>query len=522
VSVRSDELLRFVISPVRSELRQIESRIEDSASRVRQSYATRLRHRTLSTEIEHRNLEQHSLQEQVDALRATLTDLSEEDRALLDQGKSYEDAEVVIDSWLSDLRAVREGATDLQQSVASNLGSATAAPTAPHGDILRAASDEFQAIMQDAHTLLGQIIARAAAPQESLEEGGAGRPMPWARWKADVASFRAAYAAAVQRSSAQKERIEQLQEIEKRLSAHIRETSRLQEELRGLHAADAHYDEQRRAWLQAVGEFDDVLDAQCRTLTENAGGAIRASVRRFTDASGFVERLRDSLGGSNIRRDKLEALGEAITAAKDPGQRWSEIVGDLEKLADFDLERDGVDRRPETPVLSGSGLIGGDLNRIGARLSSDDWLGLSLVVIRSKPAFEYRYREGDYIDFEKASPGQQATALLKSLLNQSGPPLIIDQPEEDLDNPVMPEIVEHLWKAKAHRQIMFASHNANLVVNGDAELVAWCDYRKAGDQSLGKIAGEGAIDVPHVRDAIKRVMEGGEAAFRLRKEKYGF
>jgi hypothetical protein len=60
VSVRSDELLRFVISPVRSELRQIESRIEDSASRVRQSYATRLRHRTLSTEIEHRNLEQHS------------------------------------------------------------------------------------------------------------------------------------------------------------------------------------------------------------------------------------------------------------------------------------------------------------------------------------------------------------------------------------------------------------------------------------------------------------------------------
>ena len=59
-------------------------------------------------------------------------------------------------------------------------------------------------------------------------------------------------------------------------------------------------------------------------------------------------------------------------------------------------------------------------------------------------------------------------------------------------------------------------------MNGDAELVAWFDYRMTSDQSRGMIAGEGAIDVPMVLDAIKRIMEGGEAAFNLRKEKYGF
>ena len=136
--------------------------------------------------------------------------------------------------------------------------------------------------------------------------------------------------------------------------------------------------------------------------------------------------------------------------------------------------------------------------------------------------FEYQAREQEYIPFRNASAGQQATALLKTLLNQAGPPLIIDQPEEDLDNPVMLEIVERVWEAKQKRQLVFASHNANLVVNGDAELVAWCDYRTAGDQSRGTIAGEGAIDVDNVRDAIKRIMEGGEAACNLRKEKYGF
>ena len=86
----------------------------------------------------------------------------------------------------------------------------------------------------------------------------------------------------------------------------------------------------------------------------------------------------------------------------------------------------------------------------------------------------------------------------------------------------MLEVVEQVWRAKQKRQIIFASHNANLVVNGDAELVAWCDHRTAGDQSRGTIAGEGAIDMPAAREAIKRIMEGGEAAFNLRKEKYGF
>ena len=70
VSVRKNELTRFVISPVRSRLRQIQSRIDDAASRVRQSYATRLRQRTLLAEIERRNLEQRSLQEQADTLAA--------------------------------------------------------------------------------------------------------------------------------------------------------------------------------------------------------------------------------------------------------------------------------------------------------------------------------------------------------------------------------------------------------------------------------------------------------------------
>jgi type III restriction enzyme len=69
---------------------------------------------------------------------------------------------------------------------------------------------------------------------------------------------------------------------------------------------------------------------------------------------------------------------------------------------------------------------------------------------------------------------------------------------------------------------MFTSHDANLVVKGEAELVLHCDYLPQADRSKGRIAVQGPLDCPHVCDAIKNVMQVGERAFRLRQEKYGF
>ena len=128
----------------------------------------------------------------------------------------------------------------------------------------------------------------------------------------------------------------------------------------------------------------------------------------------------------------------------------------------------------------------------------------------------------EYIAFADASAGQQATALLTVLLNQAGGPLIIDQPEDDVDSKMISDIVQLIWKAKTERQLLFASHNANFVVNGDAELVICCDYVRSGDQTGGRIKTVGAIDTRDVRDDITAVTEGGEKAFKLRKEKYGF
>lgn len=523
VSVRLDELLRFITAPIRETLDGIEQRLSDSAERIKGTYATVRRQRALVRTLEERQLAEVSLTQQGEVLRAGLSGLSEGDRAILDRGPIFSSADQAVESWREGVNTFQEGAEHLHRTAASLLDGAEAPPAEPEGETLQQAFDEYRTVLSDATVALEALIKRSEAIVSDAEPSDESNP--WQRWGNKRKEFKEAYDAAVQRSSAHRQQMEQLQTVEQQHQAHVRETTRVREELRSLSAADMAHQTERKTWGNLQDERNESLDKQCAKLTADSGGAIRASVQRYADSTNFVETLKQAIAGSRVPGNKIESLGSSISNADTPDEarsRWMGVLADLEKLAEFEEERDGTDKRPDTPTLSRAGLTDANLDGIGRRLSADDWLTLSLTPIRAQPVFEFRAREQEYIPFRNASAGQQATALLKTLLNQSGPPLIIDQPEEDLDNPVMLEIVARVWEAKQKRQLIFASHNANLVVNGDAELVAWCDYRTAGDQSRGTIAGEGAIDVDRVRDAIKRIMEGGEAAFNLRKEKYGF
>tara|TARA_R110002020_G_scaffold312439_3_gene527901 strand:+ start:1777 stop:2298 length:522 start_codon:yes stop_codon:yes gene_type:complete len=139
--------------------------------------------------------------------------------------------------------------------------------------------------------------------------------------------------------------------------------------------------------------------------------------------------------------------------------------------------------------------------KIQSKISTDDWLQLTATELEFNPEFFYTTNNelGDEIPFRDASAGQQATALLTVLLNQPVIPLLIDQPEDDIDNRAIDSIIRNIWNAKKKRQLVFTIHHANLVVNGDAELVICCDYRDASSQTSGVIRAEGAIEAKEIR-----------------------
>ena len=130
---------------------------------------------------------------------------------------------------------------------------------------------------------------------------------------------------------------------------------------------------------------------------------------------------------------------------------------------------------------------------------------------------EYRRGRGagDFVSIEQGSPGQKSAAILAFILSYGVEPIILDQPEDDLDNHLIYDlIVQQIRENKRKRQVIVATHNPNIVVNGDAEMVVVLDHR--GGQCRLIEQGTGCLQERDVRDEICRVMEGGRQAFEQR------
>jgi len=127
----------------------------------------------------------------------------------------------------------------------------------------------------------------------------------------------------------------------------------------------------------------------------------------------------------------------------------------------------------------------------------------------------------DGVDIRKLSPGTRGIVLLLLYLaldDADDRPLIIDQPEENLDpKSVFDELVSLFMRAKAKRQVIMVTHNANLVINTDADqiIIAGAGPHPAGGLPLISYVGGGLEDA-NIREAVCNILEGGEEAFRER------
>ena len=117
------------------------------------------------------------------------------------------------------------------------------------------------------------------------------------------------------------------------------------------------------------------------------------------------------------------------------------------------------------------------------------------------------------------SEGQRNTVLLNLILARGEGPIVIDQPEDELDSSfIYQTLVRDLRAAKSKRQLIVATHNANLPVNADAEQI----YALEAREGRGKRRAQGGLDQKGVAEAVLDIMEGSEQAFKKRSEKYHF
>jgi ABC-type lipoprotein export system ATPase subunit len=136
-------------------------------------------------------------------------------------------------------------------------------------------------------------------------------------------------------------------------------------------------------------------------------------------------------------------------------------------------------------------------------------------------AYSIRY---DGVDVEQLSPGTRGIVLLLLYLaidKNDDRPLIIDQPEENLDpKSIHDELVHHFRSAKRRRQIIVVTHNANIVVNADADQVIVAECGPRSDGQLPDISyTSGGLENPSIRKHVCDILEGGVEAFRERAKR---
>lgn len=518
VGVKTEELKRFIEQPISNKLEDVKFQLSETFAKLKSSYAQLIRKKEIELEIENFNLESKSLNNQADNIRKSLKGLSPKDQELINWRPKFEREESIISTSQNGLKLFENKTDDIIQLLNGYPESFGEVEDLVNKDLINSISEEVGIKFSEIKIKIKEL--KAIFSTESFSKLNTYID----EWKRKKQKFDLAYESAKEKSQSSQQQLTEIQKIEKRLEEIGKIIVDRKMLLKEVGVPEEDFVIQRNNWKKYHLEKIKMLNEQAIKFSELSQNLIKAEVTKSINLNPLKQQLKTIFEGTRIREERIDAVLDMIKNSTDPVNEYDNVLEEFRKLAEFKVSDDKTFQIPETLILTNCGYTEEHKAKLCSKITTDDWLKLSAVELEFNPEFYYTTNKqlGDVIPFREASAGQQATALLTVLLNQPGIPLLIDQPEDDIDNRAIEQIIKNIWNAKKKRQLIFTSHNANLVVNGDAELVICCDYKDSTSQTRGIVKEEGAIDKKAIRCEITSVMEGGEKAFKLRKEKYGF
>lgn len=299
---------------------------------------------------------------------------------------------------------------------------------------------------------------------------------------------------------------EEFAEIERKLSEELKEQGALaikpdeflklkkvvDQASQMLNALEKQEDQQIKVKNGLIAELTKLNDLWCeeyvavqqelQKVNKNYS-SLQIAVEFKKDKNAFAEYMKNIFRGSKIREITFKSLANSFSD-------FGAIIKDFDKAKEI--------------VGSSSHIFEGYFN--------DNMVALLTWQVPNRFTIKYRDKE-----LKHHSLGQRASALILFVLSQRENDLIlIDQPEDDLDNQTIYEdVIKLIRELKQNTQFIFATHNANIPVLGDSERIFACNYV---DEQIAII--DGNIDCPETQHKIVDIMEGGKEAFTRRKEIY--
>jgi energy-coupling factor transporter ATP-binding protein EcfA2 len=349
-----------------------------------------------------------------------------------------------------------------------------------------AAVEGVETLLQRAVTAMETVGQRIASAEDALRSAHGAQD-------AELLSLR-------EKSQAVLEAVRERTEAERAVAALEGLEAKRGQERQELERLRAERQQLRARFLLERDRISELREQVAAGLAAEIGRNVRVRVLRNADSLGYREALLQGLKGARVKNHE-------------------EILRSLMRLRPEQLAQVIVDN--DVTELEHQASLGKErcARILEAFRHSVDPLALEVQPIDDRVSIELNVSSaGDplFKDAAELSRGQKCTAMLPLLLARRDSPLLIDQPEDNLDNHFIYEtVVESLLRLKARRQMIFITHNANIPVLGEADLVVVLD----SDGRHGFVQKAGSFE--ECRDEIIDLLEGGREAFELRSRRYG-
>lgn len=370
--------------------------------------------------------------------------------------------------------------------------------TLPGGEILK----QGRSILTQLNKDVDDVGKALAAALRQAEAGVTAVKIEWDTRKIEVEQIYEQKLRELQESSIDGEEFIRLREAIEKLKP-------LKEESETKRQAQTTLIAERKKLLDAWenlkrAEYEEIARA-AKSVSKKLKQRVRVEVTNAGDACPLIDLLKDKLGGTTINqanRDKLQGIQSlSVSTFADACRN-----GKPELTKQFGLTPSAAEK-----IIDLGEALFMEIEEL--ELPATTRIELNVAPEGDDPEWK---------DLDSLSTGQKATAVLLLLLLDSEYPLIVDQPEDDLDNRFITDgVVPIMRQQKRTRQFIFSTHNANIPVLGDAELILGLS---AQGEEHGRISPDqmGAIDAGEVRKLVGEILEGGQAAFELRRLKYGY
>jgi energy-coupling factor transporter ATP-binding protein EcfA2 len=391
-----------------------------------------------------------------------------------------------------DLRALNETLDQLERNAQVAFKARLAEEQSDNAEVLRRHDDLLV-------KCLGTVAKHVAAIRDEIRK--ARESVAQARQK--IADAHSAHAGEFARLTAVNQAASEQERMRAGLEQQVAKLQSLEEQRLEVNAELKTLLDRRKS-LKAThilmrDEISTIREEIASELQREAGERVRIRILRNADHLAYQQMLIEGLRGARVRNHE-EIIGSLMQLRP---EQLAQVI-QTNDLESFD-ELTGFGPERSRKILD-------------AFRSVIDPLTLEVIAIEDRIGIELNVAPSGKANFKDAadlSRGQKCTALLPILLARRDSPLIIDQPEDNLDNHFIFEtVVNAVQRLKRHRQMIFITHNANIPVLAEADLI----LVMTSDGRIGAVEKSGTVD--ECREQIIDLLEGGREAFELRSKRY--